>query len=108
MPHYLWQATYRPEGAKGLLAEGGSKRRATVKQVVEAAGGKVHALYFAFGKDDVIGITEFPDNTTASAVALAVNASGAVSVRTTVLMTAEEVDGVTKKAIAYRAPGAKG
>jgi uncharacterized protein with GYD domain len=105
MPTYLWQATYRPEGAKGLLTEGGSKRRATVKQMVEAVGGKLHAFYFAFGKDDVIGIAEFPDNTTASAAALVVNSSGAVSVRTTVLLTPEEVDAVTKKAVAYRPPG---
>lgn len=107
MPTYLWQATYRPEGAKGILKEGGSKRRATVKQMVEAAGGKLLAFYFAFGKDDVIGIAEFPDHITASAASLAVNATGTVSVRTTVLLTPEEVDAVTKKAVTYRPPGGK-
>ncbi len=28
MAKYLWEASYSPEGAKGLLKDGGSKRRA--------------------------------------------------------------------------------
>lgn len=108
MPTYLWQGSYSAEGAKGLSQEGGSKRRATVKQMVEAAGGKLHAFYYAIGKDDVIGIAEFPDQATATAVSMAVRATGTVAIRTTVLLTPEEMDAATKKAVAYRPPGAKG
>ena len=43
---------------------------------------------------------------TAAAVALTVGASGLVNLKTTVLMTPEEVDQATKKSPAYRAPGA--
>jgi hypothetical protein len=43
---------------------------------------------------------------TAAAVALTVAASGMVKLKTTVLMTPEEVDQATKKSPAYRAPGA--
>lgn len=55
MPKYLLEVSYSPEGTKGLLKDGGSKRRA--------------------------------------AASLAINASGAVSVRTTVPLTPEEIDG---------------
>jgi hypothetical protein len=46
-----------------------------------------------------------PDQVTASALALTVGASGAASVRTTVLVTPEEVDQAVKKTVRYRAPG---
>ena len=61
MPTYLWQASYTSEGAKGLAKEGGTKRRAAVQQMVEKAGGKLHAFYFAIGESDVYAIAEFPD-----------------------------------------------
>jgi hypothetical protein len=38
-------------------------------------------------------------------VALAVNAAGAAVVRTTVLLTPEEIDQASKKKITYRPPG---
>lgn len=106
MPTYLWQASYRPEGVAGLLKDGGSKRRAAVQQMAEKVGGKVIAMYYAFGEADVYGIVEFPDHASAAAVSLAVNASGAVQLRTTVLITPEEVDAAAKKSVGYRPPGA--
>jgi uncharacterized protein with GYD domain len=106
MPTYLWQGSYTSEGAKGLAKEGGTKRRATVQQMVEKAGGKMHAFYFAIGESDVYAIAEFPDVATAVAVSLAANASGAVHLKTTVLLSPEEFDGAAKKSIGYRPPGA--
>jgi hypothetical protein len=43
-----------------------------------------------------------PDHSGAVALSLTVNASGAVSVKTTVLMTPEEVDTAAKKTVKYR------
>ena len=106
MPIYLWQASYTPDGSKGLLKDGGTKRRAAVQQMVEKAGGKLHAFYYAFGEADVYGICEFPDNASAAAVSLAVNASGAAHLRTILLVTPEEMDAAAKKPVNYRAPGA--
>jgi uncharacterized protein with GYD domain len=105
MPFYLLQARYTPEGAKGLLKEGGTKRRAAVQKVLEQAGGRLQALYYALGEDDVHVIAEIPDNTTAAALSMAINASGAVALKTTALLTAEDVDAAIKKAVSYRAPG---
>ena len=106
MPTYLWRGSYTAEGAKGLAKDGGTKRRSTVTQMVEKAGGKLHAFYFALGEADVYGIAEFPDVATAVAVSLAVNASGAVQLQSTVLLSPEEFDAAAKKSIGYRPPGA--
>ena len=45
MPLYLWEASYTADGTKGLLKEGGTKRRAAVQQAIEKAGGKLLAFY---------------------------------------------------------------
>ena len=105
MPKYLIQANYVGEGAKGLLKEGGTSRRAVVEKAVKSLGGTVEAFYYAFGETDAYTIIEFPDNTSAAALALTIIASGAVTVKTTVLMTPEEVDEATKKTPSYRPPG---
>jgi len=106
MPLYLWKASYTADGTKGLLKEGGTKRRAAVQQAIEKAGGKLHAFYYAFGEADLYGIAEFPDHTSAAAVSLADNAAGTATLRTTVLLTPEEMDAAAKKTVSYRPPGA--
>jgi uncharacterized protein with GYD domain len=105
MPKYLLQASYTSEGVKGLLKDGGSKRRAVVEQTTQAMGGTLEAFYYAFGDQDAYIIANLPDDVTATALALAVNASGAVTLKTTVLLTAEEVDRATKMTVNYRPPG---
>ena len=105
MPKYLIQASYTAEGVKGLLKDGGSKRRAAAEDAIKGLGGKLEAFYFAFGDTDVFAIAEAPDNVSAAAVSLAVNASGAVQTKTIVLLTPEEMDKATKKTVSYRPPG---
>jgi uncharacterized protein with GYD domain len=105
MPKFLVGASYTPEGLKGLLKDGGKGRREAVEAAVKSLGGKLEAMYFAFGKHDVVTIIDFPDNVTAAALALAVNASGGSVTRTTTLLTPEEVDQAIKKTVRYKAPG---
>jgi uncharacterized protein with GYD domain len=105
MAKFLIQANYNGEGVKGLLKDGGTGRRAAVDKLMESVGGKVESFYYGFGDTDAFVIVEAPDNVTAAAVALTVGASGLVDLKTTVLMTPEEVDLAAKKSPAYRAPG---
>jgi uncharacterized protein with GYD domain len=105
MAKYLIQGNYATEGVKGLLKEGGSGRRAAVEALLDSIGGQVEAFYYAFGDPDIFIIADVPDNVTAAALSLFVNAAGAVSIKVTVLLTAEEIDEATKKTINYRAPG---
>jgi len=105
MPKYLIEARYTAEGAAGLAREGGSGRRAAAAKTVESAGGKLEAIYFAFGDVDAYIIIDLPDNVTAAAVSLAANRSGFIASKTIVLMTPEEVDQATKKTVEFRVPG---
>jgi uncharacterized protein with GYD domain len=105
MPKYLIQVSYTAEGAKGILKEGGSKRREAAKRALEDVGAKLEAFYFAFGEADVYIIADAPDNISITAHVLAVNAAGAVHVKTVVLLTPEEVDQAAKKRTSYRPPG---
>ena len=106
MPKYLLQASYTIEGFHGLVKDSASGRRADVQSAVKALGGKVEAFYFAFGADDVVSILDLPDNVTAAALALTTSGSGAVRVRTTPLLTVEDVDKALEVKMQYRAPGA--
>ena len=62
-------------------------------------------MYFAFGDVDVYAIVDLPDHASAVALSLAVNQSGAISSKTVVLLTPEEVDEATRKTVRFRAPG---
>jgi uncharacterized protein with GYD domain len=100
------QASYTADGTKGLIKEGGSKRRAAVQKMVEQAGGKLLSMYYALGENDVYVISDLPDQTAALAISLTINASGAVKGRSTLLVTPEEIDAAAKKSVSYRPPGA--
>ena len=105
MPKYLVEASYTAEGVKGVQSAGGTSRRDAIAALAESVGGQLESFYFAFGERDVYTVVDLPDNESATAVALTVNASGAVNVRTTVLLTPEEVDAAAKRSVEYRAPG---
>ena len=105
MAKYLVQGNYLNEGVKGLLKEGGSSRRAALEQAVNAMGGSIESMYYAFGDTDVYVIADMPDNVSVAAANLMAMAAGATSVKTTVLLTPEEIDEAVKKTPTYRPPG---
>ena len=105
MPKYLFHGSYTEEGLKGLLKEGGSRRRDAARQTLESVGGTLEAYYHAYGDDDFYIIADMPDNASATALSLVVNATGAVNVKTVVLLTPEEVDQAVNLSVEYRAPG---
>jgi len=106
MAKFLIQGSYTTEGAKGLIKEGGSGRKAAVQKALEGIGGKLDSIYYTFGADDVILICDIPDTIGALALSLVVNASGAVRISTTPLLSVEDVDAAGKKAVSYRPAGA--
>jgi uncharacterized protein with GYD domain len=105
MPKYLIQARYTNQGVQGLLKDSASGRRADVQAAVKALGGSVEAFYYAFGEDDAIVIIDLPNSTKAAALSLSVSGAGAVRVRTTPLLTVEEIDQALEIHTQYRAPG---
>jgi uncharacterized protein with GYD domain len=105
MPKYMFVGGYTAEGARGVLKEGGSGRRQAVEQVIGSLGGTVEAYYFAFGSDDFYVLADLPDNAAAAAGSMTVAASGAIGLRTVVLLTPEEIDDAAGRSAQYRAPG---
>lgn len=90
MSFYLYQLSYTSEAMKAMITKP-SDREAAARKLVEAAGGKLHHLFFAFGKYDVVVLLEAPNDAVAMAVAATVGASGTVShAATTKLFTNAE------------------
>lgn len=107
MPLYMTQFSYTPEAWAALLRNP-EDRAAAVKKLSEQFGGKLVALYYAFGDYDGVIINEAPDDVTAAAVILAAVSPGHVkSTKTTRLLTVEEAMEAMRKAggATYRAPG---
>jgi len=105
MSKYLVRANYVGDGVKGLLSEGGSSRRDAARASLESVGATLESMYFAFGDTDVFGVGDFPDEASATAWSLMVNASGMLTATLTPLMTPEDVDAAVAKSPVYRAPG---
>ena len=110
MPFYLTQFSYTP-ATWAKLVQNPEDRRAAATQYIEAVGGTLHGFWYAFGDHDAYALYEAPDNVSIAAMALAINAGGALSsYHTIVLLTVEETLAALHKAagITYRPPGAEG
>lgn len=107
MKKFLIKGIYNADGSKGLIQDGGSGRKNAVERMLTEIGGRVESFYYAFGDADVYLIVEFPDDVSAAAVGIRVNASGLVRISMTVLLTPADIDAATKKSVIYRIPGGK-
>jgi uncharacterized protein with GYD domain len=105
MPKYLLQVNYTVDGIRGVVAKGGSARKTVSQAAAKSVGGKIDAYYFAFGDTDEYVIADLPDNESAAALALAATAGGGASVKTTVLLTTDEIDSAVAKTVKYTPPG---
>ena len=105
MPLFLSQASYNEEAWKALVSNP-QNRLDALRPVFEKLGGRIVNAYFAFGDYDVVLISEFPDNVSAAALAIAAAAGGSVkTIKTTPLMDAAQgVEAMRKAASSgYRA-----
>lgn len=99
MAKMMVSGTYTEMGVKQMIQQGGSARVAAVTKLVEAMGGKLECMYFAFGSDDFVVITDGPLNFSVAAASSMVTASlGIARPRITWLMTADEVDAAAEMA----------
>ena len=107
MARYMIQFSYSG-GSISELVKKPQDRSSVARALVERLGGKLEAFYFCFGDFDGVAIAELPGNSDAAAISMALSSSGgSSSVKTTVLMTAEEaVEGMRKVGtLGYRPPG---
>jgi uncharacterized protein with GYD domain len=106
MPLYLSQVAYNEEGWQALVSNPQNRLEA-IRPVVDKLGGRIINAYFAFGDYDFVLISEFPDNVSIAALAIAAASGGAVrSIKTTPLLEATEGLEALRKAASsgYRAP----
>jgi uncharacterized protein with GYD domain len=105
MPHYLFQATYTQKGLEGTKKDGAASRIPAFRQLFESLGGRLESAYWAFGEADIIIIGELPDNVAAVASSMLSRLAGTGAIRTTVLLTAVEIDEAFERDLTYRSPG---
>ena len=105
MIKFLIKATYTPTGVAALHKVGGTNRKQAIETMVAGMGGTVEVFYYSASELDVYVILELPNSITAAAMALAINASGLVSISSTMLFTAEEIDQASRMSFDYRSPG---
>jgi|ERR1022692_2344310 uncharacterized protein with GYD domain len=105
MALYLWRVSYTTAGAEGLLAQGGTGRRASIQKALESLGGTLESFYYALGEDDAYLIAQVPDDTAAAALSMRVAAGGGARVTSVPLLTPEQMDEATKRGVSYTPPG---
>ena len=90
MPFYLVQNTYSKEAVQAMAANPQDRSEAVAK-LMEAAGGKLHHMFFAFGEWDTVMLCELPDDKTAAGAVMAAASTGATgAIRTTKLLPMAE------------------
>ncbi len=107
MPLYMTQFAYTPE-AWAALARKPEDRTEAISNLCRQMGGRLVALYYAFGEYDGFLIAEAPDEVAVTATLIAALAPGHVkATRTTVLLTPEQAVEAMRKAggVPFRAPG---
>ena len=105
MPKYLLKVSYTADGAKGVLKDGGTKRRQAAEAAVKSTGGSLESMYYALGEDDVYVIVDSPDNASIAATSMVIGASGFAKVAPVALLTVDEIDQAAKKNATYTPPG---
>jgi uncharacterized protein with GYD domain len=106
MPFYLIRAAYSGTAAAHMVQHP-QHREAAVRKTCEALGGKMLHFFYCFGDYDALALAELPNNKAAAAMALSVEASGAVrQIHTTVLLSVAEAMEAMKTAQSdkYAAP----
>ena len=96
---------YTAKAFQGFLKDPASDRKAVVKQLTEAMGGKMHSMDIVRGSFDFVVVAEMPSFDDFAAIKLVVEGSGAVKNLT--MLEAIDFTKATSKAskIGYKAPG---
>ena len=106
MARYMAQAAYTAEAA-AVFTSKPQDRVAGIRALLERLGAQLVSFDYCMGEYDVVAIYTAPDDTTATAVALAILAPGHLKAyKTTKLLSSEEFQEASRKAseAGYQAP----
>ena len=76
-----------------------TKRLKDFAKLAESKGGRVREALYTVGEYDIVVVTEFPDDETATAVLLQVGSLGNVRTNTMRAFTADEMDGIVGRTV---------
>lgn len=90
MAFYMVQGVYTNE-AIATMVKNPQDRSIPVRALMQKLGGRLISMYYCYGEYDIVLIGELPDDTAATAVALAAMSQGYLKVyKTTKLFSVEE------------------
>lgn len=78
MPTYIVTGNYTAAAMKGMIANP-SDREASIRSLVDASGGKLHAYYMTMGETDFMMVVESTDGSSVISPLLVAGASGTVN-----------------------------
>ena len=95
MPTYVSLVHWTEQGIKNY--KDSMRRAEDFSRLVESLGGRLREALYTVGEYDIVVITEFPDDETATAALLQVGALGNVRTNTMRAFTANEMGGIVSK-----------
>jgi len=96
MPTYVSLVHWTEQGIKNYKDT--MKRLEDFTKLAESKGGKVRESLYTVGEYDIVIVTEFPDDETATAALLQVGSLGNVRTNTMRAFTADEMGGIISRA----------
>jgi uncharacterized protein with GYD domain len=95
MATYIALSNFTDQGMRNIKDT--TKRADAVKEAASKFGAKMTQLYWTLGKYDLVAIIEAPDDTSATAFALAIGMAGNVRLQTMRAFSKDEMDGILGK-----------
>jgi uncharacterized protein with GYD domain len=95
MPTYVSLIHWTEQGIKNYKDT--LKRLADFTQLTESKGGRVREALYTVGEYDIVVVTEFPDDETATTALLQVGSLGNVRTNTMRAFTADEMGGIVSR-----------
>ncbi len=90
MANYLIEVGYTPQAWSAQIDKQGNVVD-RITPALDACGGKLQCMYYAFGEVDLVGVIDFPTAEDAAAFGIAVGSSGDLRLyRTTQLLTVDQ------------------
>ena len=95
MPTYVSLVHWTEQGIKNY--KDSMRRAEDFSKLVESLGGRLREALYTVGEYDIVVITEFPDDETATAALLQVGSLGNVRTNTMRAFTADEMGGIVSR-----------
>ncbi|MDO8249436.1 MAG: GYD domain-containing protein [Rhodoferax sp.] len=95
MATYIALSNFTDQGIRNVKDT--TKRADAVKEAAAKYGAKMTQIYWTQGKYDLVAIIEAPDDTSATAFALAIGMAGNIRTQTLRAFTKEDMNGILAK-----------